>query len=317
MLINGREGVLSIGGTGAEAVDLVQKQTRQELDRVGDLERAAANSKTGSTDGRVILKRDLEPDTVTQEQSVDWRSGWKWSKVQGAEGWWQVLMQGVWVDGSKVLKNQPVVIDVRPQLSLYSSPLTVLPTDASSFLRQLNTPFILAPPLAARAFYASISGSRPLPPPHDNLHIFPCLNPPVLHFEFSGWSFPAMQGGKGADWWGSPGGKFSLGRLREGSGYCVGAVVETRMGVGEDTDPVKKRGRKGGSVGAFANAGVAAGELAGNGMRDVWVLGEGFFRGVGGVFDVSPVRSGGVPPYVMLTKAELQFKEQKVGFRTY
>jgi hypothetical protein len=24
-----------------------------------------------------------------------------------------------------------------------------------------------------------------------------------------------MQGGKGADWWGSPGGKFSLGRLRE------------------------------------------------------------------------------------------------------
>lgn len=39
-----------------------------------------------------------------------------------------------------------------------------------------------------------------------------------------------------------------------------------------------------------------AGEIAGNGMRDVWVIGEGFFRGVGGVFD---------------------FKEQKVGFRTY
>ncbi|KAI9879838.1 MAG: hypothetical protein M1830_006861 [Pleopsidium flavum] len=268
MLINGREGVLSIGGTGAEAVDLVQKQTREELDRIGELERAATNVQAG---GKAILKRDLGPDTVNQEQSIDWRDGWRWSKVQGAEGWWQILMQGVWVDGSKVLKNQPVVID-------------------------LNTPFILAPPLAARAFYASISGSRPLPPPHHNFHIFPCLNPPVLHFEFSGWRFPAMQGGKGADWWGPPGGKFSLGRLREGSGYCVGTVVETRMGVGEETDPVKKRGRKGGSAAVFVNAGVGAGEMAGNGMRDVWVLGEGFFRGVGGVFD---------------------FKEQKVGFRTY
>lgn len=71
-----------------------------------------------------------------------------------------------------------------------------------------------------------------------------------------------LQGGKGADWIGMPGGKLNLGRLEEGSGYCVGAVVETIMGVGED------------------------GEMAGNGMRDVWVLGEGFFKGVGGVFDV-------------------------------
>ncbi len=98
-----------------------------------------------------------------------------------------------------------------------------------------------------------------------------------------------MQGGKGSDWIGSPGGRFSLGRLREGSGYCVGAVVETRMGVGDDTDPLKKRGRKGGSSGGLPNVGLGAGELAGNGMRDVWVLGEGFFRGVGGVFDVSLV----------------------------
>ena len=27
--------------------------------------------------------------------------------------------------------------------------------------------------------------------------------------------------------------------------------------------------------------------IGGNGMRDVWVVGEGFFRGVGAVFDVS------------------------------
>ena len=29
------------------------------------------------------------------------------------------------------------------------------------------------------------------------------------------------------------------------------------------------------------------GGMGGNGMRDVWVMGEGFFRGVAAVFDVS------------------------------
>lgn len=79
-----------------------------------------------------------------------------------------------------------------------------------------------------------------------------------------------MQGGRGADWSGIPGGKFSLGRLREGSGYCVGAVVESRMGLREE------KGGRGGRA-----------RIGGNGMRDVWVVGEGFFRGVGAVFDVS------------------------------
>ena len=79
-----------------------------------------------------------------------------------------------------------------------------------------------------------------------------------------------MHGGKGADWYGMPGGRFSLGRLQEGSGYCVGAVVSTGMGVGDE-----------------GSSDDAQGGLAGNGMRDVWVLGEGWFRGVNGVFDVS------------------------------
>jgi len=69
-----------------------------------------------------------------------------------------------------------------------------------------------------------------------------------------------------------PGGRLSLGRYKGGSGYCVGAIVETGMGV------------RGGRNGEGA---VKVGELAGNGMRDVWVVGEGFFRGVSGVFDVS------------------------------
>lgn len=145
---------------------------------------------------------------------------------------------------------------------------------------QINSPFILAPPLAAKTFYASVSGSRPLPPPFSNFYVFPCLNPPTLHFEFSGTPFPFMQGGRGAEWSGIPGGKFSLGRLEAGSGYCVGAVVETTMGIGEERDEVVHDGKRGRSA-------PSRGGLGGNGMRDVWVIGEGFFRGVGGVFDVS------------------------------
>ena len=100
-----------------------------------------------------------------------------------------------------------------------------------------------------------------------------------------------MQGGKGVDWDGVPGGKFSLGRWREGSGYCVGAVVESRMG---DVSEERGQGRQGGGGRGGLGAGMRGwrngkgpGEVAGNGMRGVWVVGEGFFRGVGAVFDVS------------------------------
>ncbi|KAL9070050.1 MAG: hypothetical protein Q9161_005106 [Pseudevernia consocians] len=260
MLINGQDGVLSVGGTAASAIETVVSQTENALSQLG-----------GTEKGDVVPVEKLPPlmkrgrhskEIVTKRE--DWEAGWVWTGVQGAEGWWQLLMRGVWVDGSKVLQNQAVVIDV-------------------------NSPFILAPPLAAKAFYASVSGSRPLPPPFSNFYVFPCLNPPTLHFEFSGTPFPFMQGGRGAEWSGIPGGRFSLGRLEAGSGYCVGAVVETRMGIREERDEVVHEGKRGRSA-------PSRGGLGGNGMRDVWVIGEGFFRGVGGVFD---------------------FKEHRVGFRAY
>jgi hypothetical protein len=84
-----------------------------------------------------------------------------------------------------------------------------------------------------------------------------------------------MHGGKGADIWSGPGGKFGLGRLERGSGYCVGSVVETRMGLRDDVPRKGSRDR--------------SSTVAGNGLRDVWVIGESFWRSVGGVFDVSPV----------------------------
>lgn len=109
MLINGQEGVLSIGGTGAPAVELVEQQTKDELDHIGAAERGETAS---NVDVETIVKRGTTKREPVFDTKASWEEGWKWSQVQGAEGWWQILMQGVWVDGSKVLQNQAAVIDV-------------------------------------------------------------------------------------------------------------------------------------------------------------------------------------------------------------
>ena len=75
-------------------------------------------------------------------------------------------------------------------------------------------------------------------------------------------------------------GKFSLGKVTEDSGYCVGAVVESRMGVGDVSSVRKARSGRDTTTGE-------SGIVAGNGLRDVWILGEPVFRGMGLVFDVS------------------------------
>lgn len=74
------------------------------------------------------------------------------------------------------------------------------------------------------------------------------------------------QGTKADALYGPAGGRFSLGKLADGTGYCVGSVVETRMGL-----------RK---------------QWMGSGMKDMWVLGEPFFRGLGVVFDMDNMRVG-------------------------
>ncbi|KAI9868818.1 MAG: hypothetical protein M1813_004669 [Trichoglossum hirsutum] len=273
MLIDGQTGVFSVGGTGVEAVKMVKQQTITALDKLGEIERLQReNDGEGKVDEGKIVKRDED---------------WKWTKVQGAAaGWWQILMQGVWIDGSKVLKNQPVVID-------------------------LNTPFILAPPTATKLFYSSISGSRPLPPPHSQFHTFPCLNPPALHFEFAGGFFPVMPGGGvGRE---RVGGRFSLGRVRPGSGYCVGAVVETGMGRGDGVEGVGPAAGRGKTA-----AGAAGVERAGNGLRGLWVVGEPFWRGVGGVFDVSSLSYlSTLPPLLTPPRPSHQTKEQRVGMKSF
>lgn len=95
--------------------------------------------------------------------------------------------------------------------------------------------------------------------------------------ELGGWWFPIMSGeGSGPEaLWGPEGGRLSLGKLsmagnRTGTGYCVGRVVETRMGLP-------------------ARDGV---DWEGSGLRDVWVLGEPAFWGIGIAFDGERQRVG-------------------------
>ena len=108
MLINGQDGVLSVGGTAASTIEMVVSQTEHALDQMGETEKGNVTSveklpplvKRGRHGKEIVTKRE------------DWETGWVWTDVQGAEGWWQLLMRGIWVDGSKVLQNQAVVVDV-------------------------------------------------------------------------------------------------------------------------------------------------------------------------------------------------------------
>ncbi|KAM3081719.1 phosphatidate cytidylyltransferase, variant 3 [Clarireedia jacksonii] len=208
MLINGREGVWSIGGTAGRTVREVEEEIEEELDKLG-----------------------RHDDLKRKDKAVVEGDEWEWLKVQGADGWWQILMKSIYVSGTKVLQDQQAILD-------------------------LNTPFIIGPSSAVRTLYASISGARPLPPPHSHFYSYPCFNEPEIHFEFGSFRTAVMKGARDKGTF-SPGGRLSLGRAERGSGLCVGVVVE---GVFDDwTD--------------------------GNGMEDVWVLGEPFFRDVQLAFD--------------------------------
>jgi len=128
---------------------------------------------------------------------------------------------------------------------------------------QINTPFILAPPAAAQALYSSISGSRRMPVPYDQFYAYPCLNPPQIHFEFGkDWKVQVLKGKRDKGTF-SPGGRFSLGRMTAGSGYCIGIVVESKMGM-ENSPTANDKG-----------------------LEEVWVLGEPFYSDCQAAFDVS------------------------------
>ena len=111
MLIDGDHGILSLGGTVAPAVELVEAQTKAQLDHIGSIERGKIPDGTPEPHAGAA-KRGDEKDV--EKKIVHWDTGFFWTHVQGAEGWWQILLQGIWIDGVKVLKNQAAIIDVSP-----------------------------------------------------------------------------------------------------------------------------------------------------------------------------------------------------------
>lgn len=255
VLLNGQDGLFSLGGTPLASIRKVEKETQdllssqnpqehEELKREEKLE-----ERVGVYDSEVARDPDHE---------------WKWMDVRGIGGFWQIMMHGVWVDGVENVLNQPAVLDV--YLPLPSPSPSILPTHKA----QLNTPFILAPPMATRTLYAQTQSHR-LPPPYDQFHAYPCLKPPQLHLDFAGWQAEVLKG-RNKEFFSAPGGRFSLGRLEEGSGYCVGMVVESRMGAHRKEGSEHRHGGNEGKVG---------------GLGDVWVLGEPVFRDVQVAFDVS------------------------------
>jgi hypothetical protein len=131
VLLNGQEGLFSIGGTSVASVRQVERDTEDELSHL---------------EGHEEIKR--ETDNVEKQLPVAAVSNndWKWVKVHGSDGWWQILMGGIWVDGVKMLHNQPVILDVSVHLRAFYSILTYAgqhtfhpsPTNGCSFLLLFN-----------------------------------------------------------------------------------------------------------------------------------------------------------------------------------
>ena len=251
-LLDATSGVLTLGGTIAQDIEIARVRSEVELDVLGQRVTIAPDQIAAQIDSAVQQR------ILSFPQNLDDQFKWLPSSTSAKStsgtfsGWWTPLMSGLWINGNKALRNQPTLLD-------------------------LQCPFILAPPVAAQAFYASIGGARKLEPKHaeaEDKHarfwLIPCSNPASIAFEISGWMFPALRDETRDDAIHGPvGGPQSLGLWKEGTGYCVGVVVESRM-QGKD--------------------------WIGTGLQHSWVLGEQFFKGMGVVFDM---------------------KEGKIGLRTY
>jgi hypothetical protein len=188
----------------------------------------------------------------SDSDSSEWadENHFKWQPTTGPSGWWTFLLKGIWVSGAKVLRNQPALLDVQ-------------------------SPFVHAPSRdAVERFYAAIPGSFRLTEGDGDgdgrFFAVPCLGQRDVEvvFELGGWNFPVMKGGETrAEALHAPlGGWGTLGMVGKGSGFCVGVVVESRIGEGE--------------------------RLRESGLKGSWVLGEPFFRGMGVVFDAD-LKNGG------------------------
>jgi hypothetical protein len=102
VLLNGQDGLFSMGGTPIATIKEVAKETRELLSSQVTHEELKRSTP--------LEKRIAE---YTPSKEGDTNTDWKWLKVQGSDGWWQIQLHGIWVDGTKVIYNQPAILDVR------------------------------------------------------------------------------------------------------------------------------------------------------------------------------------------------------------
>lgn len=98
VLFDGNDGLLSIGGTLAQSPE-------QPTSKVETSDQALMHTeikREGHVKGRAVVDFILE----------DRMASLKWNSLHGAEGWWQILMEGVWIGKTRILKNQPIILDV-------------------------------------------------------------------------------------------------------------------------------------------------------------------------------------------------------------
>ena len=121
---------------------------------------------------------------------------WRWIELKGqVEGYWEIVMQSVLVEGIRALRGIPrVILDVTCVLIIGPAEMFV---DGARRLWEVVDEVNMG--------YAGWSMDREAI--EGDWWVYPCLNEPLIQLEFAGWGFPVERVG--------------LGKVAEGSGYCV------------------------------------------------------------------------------------------------
>ena len=109
VLLNGQDGLFSMGGTPVATIREVEKETQDLLNGKKSEKQEITHEELKRS--MQLEKRAAEYTPPTDESSS---TAWKWLKVRGSDGWWQIRLHGVWVEGTKIEYNQPAILDVRP-----------------------------------------------------------------------------------------------------------------------------------------------------------------------------------------------------------
>ena len=95
MVLDGQDGMLSIGGVSAARQKVVNKGKKRYNNPDTVLPVVKREIKRQETRREESLEKLMViPSSYLKEQT-----DWKWNNVQGPEGWWQMMMTGVWVGG--------------------------------------------------------------------------------------------------------------------------------------------------------------------------------------------------------------------------